>query len=115
MTTENERVCEWYESGHIQAIDELVDEFDNTHHGVTITAGYMDDTFHAIHLADWKTEFKAWASNLINDLQAILDEVEELPDDEYELYLEVGDVYTGIDFEDDEEDEGDLILMRDKQ
>jgi len=111
----NERVCEWYEAGHIQYIDELIEKFDKDTSGVSIEGGYMDTFSGAIHLVDWKNEFKIWITKIMEDLDRIAVEVEELPDDEFELYLEVGDVYTGIDFEDDEEDEGDLILMRDKQ
>ena len=112
MSAHDERVCEWYECDHIQKIDELVEKFDKSYAGVTIESGYMG-TFNAIHLADWKNEFKNWMHRLIEDLESIVDEVDELPDDEFELYLEVGDTYTGI--EEEEEDSEILIHFNSKE
>jgi len=109
----NERVCEWYEAGHVQYIDELIERFDKQTSGVSIEGGYMDTFSGAIHLRDWKNEFKIWVTKLMEDIESIAVEVEELPDDEFELYLEYGATYVGI--VEDEEDEETLILMRDNR
>ena len=96
MTANDDRVCEWYESGHILGIDELIEKFDRESSGVSLEGGYMDTFSGAIHLSDWKSEFKTWVTKLMEAIEYIAVEVEELPDDEYALYLEQGDTYTGL-------------------
>ena len=78
------KVIEWHETTMIEDIDNTVEQIENGH-DVTLERGYLD-TFNAIHIADWKTEATRWLGGLIDDLQGLLEEIEELPDDELEEY-----------------------------
>ena len=78
------KLIEWHETKMIEEIDALVDDIENGY-SVTLERGYLD-TFNAIHIVDWKTQVEIWLGGLIDDLQALLEEIGELPDDELEEY-----------------------------
>ena len=75
---------EWHETTMIEDIDNAIEVIEKAY-SVQLESGYLD-TFNAIHIVDWKTEVDRWLGGLIDDLQSLLEEIGELPDDEFELY-----------------------------
>ena len=78
------KYIEWHETTMIEEIDQAIEVIENAY-SVTLESGYLD-TFNAIHIVDWKSEVDTWLGGLIDDLQSLLEEIGELPDDELGEY-----------------------------
>ena len=78
------KTIEWHETTMIEEIDQAIEVIENAY-SVTLESGYLD-TFNANHIVDWKSEVDTWLGGLIEDLQSLLEEIGELPDDELGEY-----------------------------
>ena len=78
------KYIEWHETTMIEEIDQAIEVIENAY-SVTLESGYLD-TFNTNHIVDWKSEVDTWLGGLIEDLQSLLEEIGELPDDELGEY-----------------------------
>ena len=83
-STTMKKTIEWHETKMIEEIDQAIEVIENAY-SVTLESGYLD-TFNAIHIVDWKDVAETWLGGLIEDLQSLLEEIGELPDDELGEY-----------------------------
>ena len=83
-TVKMKKQIEWHETTMIEDIDNMIEVIEKAY-SVQLEPGYLD-TFNAVHIVDWKCVVERFLSDLVTEIQNVMEAIDQLPDDEFEEY-----------------------------